>query len=215
MEQWERSIKNYPDKYKQVIANFPTWNSITDERHKQELWNSGPALIRNMNIPKRYASADFKIRKFDLEASLYLHGSLGTGKTYYMWAYIKRLIFELAKTHRSESFPIILFAETTNLLLELRNTFNNPNANEFEVIQKYSMAEYLFLDDLGVEKGTDYVFSALYSIINYRYVNELPTIISSNLSLQELSEKFSDRIASRISEMCQFVDFKGEDRRIA
>lgn len=214
MDTWEKSIQNYPLKYQEVLAAFPNWDSITDFKHKRELWNYGPGLIKKMNIPKRYEKAEAEIKKFNPDDSLYLYGSLGTGKTYFIWAYIKRMIYELTKTHTGESFPIILFAETTNLLLELRNTFNNPKLNEFDVIQKYSTADYLFLDDLGVEKGTDYVFSAVYSIINYRYVNELPTIISSNLTFQELSEKFSDRIASRVSEMCRFIEFKGRDRRI-
>ncbi len=59
-------------------------------------------------------------------------------------------------------------------------------------------ASLLVLDDLGVEVSKEWVNTTLYQLINFRYSNKLPTIITSNLPIEEL--KVDDRIKSRIKE---------------
>jgi len=75
--------------------------------------------------------------------------------------------------------------------------------------------DVLFLDDLGAEKMTDFVRQSLYAIINYREQHELPTIITSNYNLSNISGKIDDRIASRIAGMCEVIEIKGNDRRLS
>ena len=72
----------------------------------------------------------------------------------------------------------------------------------------------LILDDIGVERVSDFVLETLYRVINYRYVNMLPTIFTSNLNIQELADKIGDRSVSRIVEMCGVVELTGSDRRL-
>jgi DNA replication protein DnaC len=63
--------------------------------------------------------------------------------------------------------------------------------------------DLLILDDLGVDKPSDWVLNVLYNIINYRYENLKKTIITSNFSLDEIAEAFNDnRITRRIERMC-------------
>ena len=78
----------------------------------------------------------------------------------------------------------------------------------------YMRSPLLILDDLGVEKTTEWALQALYVVVNRRYLDGRQTIITSNLTLDEVREKLGDRIASRIVGMCHPVRLTGRDRRL-
>ena len=61
-----------------------------------------------------------------------------------------------------------------------------------EIINKYSLVDWLVLDDLGIEKTSDWSFQTLYLIINQRYEKLKPVIFTSNLSLEELAGQLGD-----------------------
>jgi DNA replication protein DnaC len=99
-------------------------------------------------------------------------------------------------------------------LLQLRAGFGkDSNISESDSLKCYQKNEVLIIDDLGAEKLTDYVIQAWYSIIDYRYSNMLPTVITSNLSVAELAVRFGDRIASRIASG-NVLTLRGSDRRL-
>lgn len=83
------------------------------------------------------------------------------------------------------------------------------------MLRKYLDTPLLVLDDLGAEKTTPWALQSLYVILNKRGSELRQTIITSNLSLDEMSNELSDRIASRIKGMCKVVVMKGKDRRLA
>jgi hypothetical protein len=85
---------------------------------------------------------------------------------------------------------------------------------EMGLIEKYAGSRCLIMDDLGVEKTSKWSMQALYSIIDRRYRDERQTLVTSNLTLNEIAEKVGDRIASRIAGMCKVVEIKGADRRL-
>ena len=136
----------------------------------------------------------------DYPGSLLFTGPTGCGKTHLAIATYRELI----KENRDGE---TLFITTPELLLEIRATFNtkknidDPDQTEGQVIDKYSKVELLILDDLGSEKTSDFTIQSLYLIIDRRNRNLKPTIITTNLSLQEIEEKLDARIASRLSDM--------------
>jgi DNA replication protein DnaC len=75
--------------------------------------------------------------------------------------------------------------------------------DEFAAMAEYKTASQLFLDDIGDIKFTDWNVSQLQLLVNYRYENLLPMVITSNLSLDELSDAIGDnRVSSRINRFC-------------
>jgi DNA replication protein DnaC len=70
------------------------------------------------------------------------------------------------------------------------------------------------MDDLGVEKTSEWSMQTLYTITDWRYRELRQTLVTSNLTLDEIAGKVGDRIASRIAGMCKVVELKGKDRRI-
>jgi len=73
--------------------------------------------------------------------------------------------------------------------------------------------DLLILDDLGTEMTTAFTISALYELINTRLVTGRKTIVSSNLTPDELRRRYSEQIMSRLEGEYQVLTFRGEDVR--
>ena len=150
----------------------------------------------------------------------YFHGGSGVGKTHFAVALMRHEILNLEPEQKnyhkwdipSEKMP--LFVPVIELLLDIRNSYNNTSISEKTIIDKYTHVDLLVLDDLGAEKTTEWVLQALYTIIDRRSREEMRTIITSNLSLTELKNKLDNRIASRIAGLCDVQEIEGKDRRL-
>ncbi|MFA6446316.1 MAG: ATP-binding protein [Candidatus Paceibacterota bacterium] len=143
---------------------------------------------------------------------LYLYGQPGTGKTHLLSIFCSRLI------DRGVSLTNIRWINTSSMLTEMRASigkkYEEGETTEQEKILDDLRKRYLFIDDLGTESSSEWAKEILYNTINYRYEEQLPTFISSNLSLKELAERLGDKFASRVIEMCKLVKISGEDWRL-
>ena len=72
----------------------------------------------------------------------------------------------------------------------------------------------LIVDDLGTELPGNFVTAALYALVNDRLLAGKPMIISTNLNMGEIKERYSPQIASRLQGSFQLLPFLGEDIRI-
>jgi len=140
------------------------------------------------------------------DKGLYISGNAGQGKTHIAVAIMQKLQ-GLGARVKFESVP--------ELFLRLRSSFKTDGFDERVFIDQYGNCEFLVLDDLGAEKASDYNLQTLYLIFDRRYRNtQNKIVITSNLTLQELAEATSDRICSRIAEMCQVIEVFGKDWRL-
>jgi len=129
---------------------------------------------------------------------LFFIGDTGTGKTYALHA--------LAQNRgKVENF--------VELLIEFRDYMQK--GYYFDRIKNLTSQDYLFIDDIGSEKVSDFVIEFLYMVINKRYENMKKTVLSTNLNLEEFKSRYGDRILSRICEMCEIVFIKGNDKRLS
>lgn len=136
---------------------------------------------------------------------LFIHGTTGTGKTH--------LVCSIKKRYNELRFDSELFF-SSDVFLEIRNSFNSKvGHSEEEIIKKCTRSTIAFFDDFGTQKNSEYSIETWYNIINARYMNNLPTVFTSNLKVKEVSEIISDRIASRIASGLVF-ELKGTDRRL-
>lgn len=200
----------YEDIIREEVCLSCQEKKIQDKKEKlmQNIKNN---LIKR-GIDRKHVNAtleDFDIRTQKLvesNTSYYIHGSVGTGKTHLAVALFREglLNFEF----ESE------FIYMNDLLSKIKSTFaNGSEITEFDITEHFSIIPALYIDDMGVEKPTEWVLMKINSIIDCRYRKELKTIITSNLSLNELAEKLGDRTASRITEMCNVIQLAGKDRR--
>jgi len=148
--------------------------------------------------------------------SLFISGGCGVGKTYTAVSILKGFVRNLNCERFIKPFrntPI--FTNVPELLIRIRACFKEDSRiSEEKMLERYFNTELLILDDLGIEKTTEWALQSLYVILNKRGGDCKQTIVTSNLSLDEIGSKLSDRIASRIRGMCKVVAVKGRDRRL-
>lgn len=142
----------------------------------------------------------------------FITGPVGCGKTHYMAA----MMHEQWRSTLAEKlkWQTIVWTGAPALLFRLRASYG-PGATETErqIIREYTAVDWLYLDDLGADKPSDWVRSSLYLIIDTLYQSGKNLVVSSNLSLSELAEIYDDRLTSRIMEMCQVKTMTGVDKR--
>lgn len=135
--------------------------------------------------------------------SLLLLGPTGTGKTHYAWS----LLAAVAETGTQLRWQM---HTTVDLYASLRPRDGEDSQSTFERIAD---AQLLVLDDLGACKWTEWTEEITYRLINHRYEECLPSIFTSNLAPSSLRDAVGERVASRLTEMCDRIVLKGDDRR--
>jgi DNA replication protein DnaC len=130
------------------------------------------------------------VKEFD--KFIFIYGNPGTGKTHLSVSYLRERMFTDTRRMKFISVP--------KLLLEIRGAFNKDSeVTEQKIVDDYCKIPILVLDDLGTEKSSDFVLQCVYLILDSRYSSLLPTIITSNLNLEQISSIYGDRISSRIA----------------
>lgn len=81
-------------------------------------------------------------------------------------------------------------------------------------INRYLNCDLLIMDDLGTEMLTSFVQSAFYRIVNDRLINRRKTILSTNLSVEEIGRRYGEAVRSRIEGEYERLQFYGKDIRI-
>ena len=170
-------------------------------------------------LPLKYQSIDTDrqpLLKESMYKNLFITGGVGTGKTVFMASLAKEYIKQL-KNIQWISYPkFILKLQNSykNEVFEV-NRYDSVKVNPFDLVDDLaSYAGYLFIDDLGAEKLTEFVRQTTYYLLNEREQYMLPTIITSNFSLDEIDRDIDKRVSSRICGMCKILKFTGKDRRV-
>ena len=181
-----------------------------EKRAKQRADHPEPYLAR-IGVGKRHISCSFENYKgadkikavcmgiMQNPCDLILCGPAGSGKTHLAVAILREWV-------RSQKITLSLmggngiFVTVPDLLLEIREAFGDKSdKSEADIVKKYATVDYLVLDDLGAEKTTEWSITTLYTIIDQRYRQELPTIVTTNLTIDEIGTQISERIASRLA----------------
>jgi len=159
------------------------------------------------------STCEFKNPNFNLLASQYIHGKVGSGKTMYACALFIESIHNYHIFHRGNQTHIFMLMP--ELLHRIKRSYNSdPPETEFQIIEELTNVDFLLLDDLGAERSNEWALQILYLIINRRYEDLKTTIFTSNFKLKELENALgNDRIPSRIMAMCSDLDFGDKDLR--
>lgn len=139
--------------------------------------------------------------------NLFFYGTVGTGKTFLSNCTAKELI--------ESGHSVIYFSAAGLFDLLSRYSFDyKSKEEERECHADLYQCDLLIVDDLGTELTNQFVASRLFSLLNERHMGKKATIISTNLSLEELRDRYSDRIFSRITSHYELCKLTGPDIRM-
>ena len=144
----------------------------------------------------------------DCEQNLLLYGNTGVGKTFLTHCIAKELL--------SQSYTVVYLTSIGLFDILEKNKFDR----ELSSLEKSTTVSYimncdlLILDDLGTELTNSFTTSQLYQVIDSRLVHKKSTIISTNLSFDDLREQYSERIFSRLTSGYTLLKVTGEDIRL-
>ncbi|MFE4671058.1 ATP-binding protein [Streptomyces sp. NPDC056723] len=153
---------------------------------------------------ERQTERDAPIASIVNGPSLLLLGVTGVGKTHEAYGAMR----ELSLSGVYGQWEVTTAAD---LYAALRPRHGVDSEAEF---RRYRNARLLLVDDLGAErKPTEFTEEINFRLINWRYENHLPTLMTSNVEPKDLAARLGDRVISRLAEMCQRIPMKGNDRR--
>lgn len=133
---------------------------------------------------------------------LLLEGAYGSGKTH--------LAAAIANYAVSMGVPT-LFITVPDLLDSLRFAYSDPETSFEARFEEIRNADLLVLDDFGTQNATGWAQEKLFQIINYRYINKLPTVITTNLMLDEIEGRIRSRLQD--DEFVKYVKISAPDYR--
>jgi len=138
--------------------------------------------------------------------SLLLTGATGTGKTF-LSACIAREVTE-------RGFSVVYDTAAAIFRVMENEYFHRGEEDNTDAVERFLRCDLLIMDDLGTELTTAFVQSALYRIINTRLTAGKSTVISTNLSPDELYERYTAQIFSRIEGEYEILPCLGDDIRL-
>lgn len=187
-QEWieKRRIEGIPD------ANLRTWTFEKDDSQDSKA----------MRIVRRYYEKWEKVYADNI--GLYIYGNVGTGKTFAAACIANGLI--------DKGVPVLMtsFSRLVNALTGFKEADKNAYIAS---LHRYKL---LVIDDLGVERQSDFAMEQIYNIIDSRYKDGQPIIVTTNRSVEELCKQADTknrRIFDRILEMTVPVKIDGVSRR--
>jgi DNA replication protein DnaC len=172
-------------------TNMADWTFEKDDRKNPKLSNAMQNYVKNFT--------EFKAEG----KGLLLHGTVGTGKTFYAACIANALIDESYKVQMTN------FTRLTNII---QGTFDGKQA----VIDSLLKHHLLIIDDLGAERKSEFMQEQVWNIIDALYRSGIPFIITTNLTMNEIKNPADigyARIYDRILERCHPVEVSGVSRR--
>lgn len=208
--QWSEICKCKKDEIQDgrlKFANIPTeFDELTVRSFETNIYKSQESTILAINAKKSVANYINNFEKFvDYGKGLYFYSATrGSGKT--------RLAVSLGNVLLKQMHKQVKFVTSIDLLNEIKSTFDDKSEyTQSQLIESINGVDILIIDDIGVEKPTDWVNEVLFGIFDNRMKYKKITIFTSNCSMDEL--KHDDRLKSRITKMCIPIKMPDEDIR--
>ena len=137
--------------------------------------------------------------------NLLFSGDTGLGKTF--------LSACIARTVADSGYSVV-YESAAHLFNKLERAKFDPTEENRREAAKYTLCDLLIVDDLGTEMSSQFVTAALYTLINDRLLERKATIISTNLTIEDLTRRYSAQIVSRLRGSYTRVPFLGDDIRV-
>jgi len=205
-------LELYKKEQKSSLSSLLKLGDETFESFKLSYYDDTPAPDTEIS-PRKSMEIIYEIcvqyaRKFGPQSmNLFFNGAPGLGKTY-LSACIARVVAE-------KGFSVVydmagaMFSKFEDAKFQKADNLEEVK----EEIKRYLECDLLIIDDLGTEMITTFTISTLYEIVNTRLITAKKTIVSSNMTVNEMRSRYSEQIMSRLEGEYQVMTFYGEDIR--
>lgn len=202
--------------YKEKLVNLYYENSLLKDTVKDKNFDNfdmslfSPHKIgdekysprKNMENTLSFILKDYLPKFNSINTNLLFYGNPGSGKSYLSYCIAKALL---------DTGHLVLYKTSDELISDLRNIrFNNDKNLE----QLLTTCDLLIIDDLGAEQRNDFSITELFNLLNKRLLHNKKMLISTNLSLADITKLYSERIYSRLIGDFKLCKFYSEDIRI-
>ncbi len=175
---------------------------LTDRRFWDWKFENDDGSNEKMSVAHKYVDNWKEMKKNNV--GLLLIGPVGTGKSFLAGCIANALL------EQGERIVMTNFSKILNEMM-------NYHADKNKIIQNLVEYPLLIIDDLGIEHHSEFALEQIYNVIDSRYRQMKPLIVTTNLSMKEMKsteqEMCYQRIYSRIFEMCVPVYCAGLDKR--
>lgn len=179
----ERDFQNYVKNLKSA--------GLSDERFSEYTFENDKGFNPEMEKAKAYVNRWTEMKEKNL--GLLIWGDVGTGKTFFAGCIANALI--------EKGVPVVMtnFSKIINTLTGMFSDERN------RYLESFGKCELLIIDDLGIERNSEFALEQVFSVIDSRYRSKKPLIVTTNLTLDEIKNPDSlakARIYDRITELC-------------
>ena len=187
----EEAVKT--NNFKNFNINLYSNHKLNDERYTPR---------KNIEDILEYITGEYLPNFKNSNTNLLFYGNSGTGKTFLSWCIAKELL---------DKGYLVIYKTSDELIKDLRSIALENNSTLLDLLIN---CDLLIIDDLGAEQVTDFATNELFNLINKKLLNNKKMLISTNLSLLEISNIYTTRLYSRLLGNFKLFKFYGDDVRI-
>ena len=166
-------------------------------------WGVSPRALMTRTLEQcRSYAANFSLQS----PSLLFSGNPGLGKTFLSGC--------IARAVADRGFSVV-YDTAIHIISDYEAVkFRETSEESRDALRRYTACDLLIIDDLGTELVTQFTLSVLYQVLNSRIIENLPTIVSTNLDSTGIRSRDTPQIASRLLGTFDLVRFLGDDIRL-
>lgn len=186
-------------------------SNIQDMLARENFSTLSYQFYKGEDLQRFHAAVDFSrefVQNFKQDYhNLFFYGTVGTGKSFLSGCIANELL--------QQGYSVIYFSASGLFDTLARYAFDAKSKEEqYNFCEDIYSCDLLIIDDLGTEVTNSFVSSQLFVCLNERQLRKKSTIISTNLTLEEFRDRYSDRIFSRITSGFTLRKLTGPDIRI-
>jgi len=157
---------------------------------------------KNMENMLEYITGDYITNFKDTKTNLLFFGNPGSGKSYLSYCLAKELL---------DLGYLVVYKTSDEIISDLKDVRFNNNNNLLEILLD---CDLLIIDDLGAEQRNEFTVTELFNLLNKKLLRNKRMLVSTNLTLPDITKVYSERMSSRLIGEFKLNKFYSEDIRI-